>query len=559
MNTSFVTSFFNIYDKPLYNERTIEWRIEKFKILAKSGIKICIVICPEYNEIINELCNIYDNIKIIRICSLNHTKMGLKYLNETRCADVELPTIRHTEKDTIEYLCLMNSKIEFIENAININPFHSDYFAWIDFNIYHIFRDENTIELLKFIGKANFFNKSFLAIPGCWSTPTYDLNNINWRFCGGFLFGDKKTLNLWINQLWNTIELYFANFISWEVNIWAFNEYIHPKNENIIWYKADHNDTIIHIPTHLFSLCLNSFLNNDHDYNLNIINGFNPSSISYIYYKNKHILNIRYVNYFILENGCYSYLSNIEKIENKNLSCILDNDMNIGNGNLSLMNEELGLMQKYSFSQGLEDIRLWIENDNIKFIANTIGYSSTNLNKIIIGDYNISTYELNNGKIIEFNPLCCEKNWIPLPNGTHFIYSWFPYRIGIIENNNLKITHEYYPIVPHFHTKFRGSTIFHKINMSLKGYFQNYYIGIVHFSENETPRRYFHVFVIIDNYTNLPIHFSQPFYFYNNNLIEFCIGFTILSDNFLLWASKYDREPKLFQIPCDTILNLFSV
>ena len=106
--------------------------------------------------------------------------------------------------------------------------------------------------------------KNLLVIPGCWGDiylgvgkdshllyPWLSNINISWRFCGGFFLGDKYSLVQFFNKfksLW-TFFLSKKN-ITWEVNIWHIMEL-----QNLItplWFKADHNNTIINIPNECY-------------------------------------------------------------------------------------------------------------------------------------------------------------------------------------------------------------------------------------------------------------------------------------------------------------------
>ncbi len=48
-------------------------------------------------------------------------------------------------KDTVEYIILNNSKFEFIEKSIEMNPFQSTHFIWIDFGINHVAKNTDEI------------------------------------------------------------------------------------------------------------------------------------------------------------------------------------------------------------------------------------------------------------------------------------------------------------------------------------------------------------------------------------------------------------------------------
>ena len=49
------------------------------------------------------------------------------------------------EHETPLYIILNNNKFDFIENAINKNPFHSTHFIWMDFGINHVAKDTDEI------------------------------------------------------------------------------------------------------------------------------------------------------------------------------------------------------------------------------------------------------------------------------------------------------------------------------------------------------------------------------------------------------------------------------
>ena len=114
----------------------------------------------------------------------------------------------------------------------------------------------------------------------------------------------------------------------------------------------------------------------------------------------------------------------------------------------------------------------------------------------------------------------CEKNWIPLVCGEElsFIYSWSPMTIGRLNvDNKLEIVNTFEIIEPFFQ-RVRGSTTFIKHDDKL--------IGVVHYSEECSPRQYYHMLVELDSETFQPLRYSEPFCFQHYG-VEFCIGFSI--------------------------------
>ena len=250
-NITFVTSYIKIYDDDYGDLRSFKSRLEFFLKLADTGINICIFCSPEYKEQLEDICKKYINIRLIGIISFNE----LKFLELNKCI-VNLPEGRNIAKDTVNYMYLMNSKIDFVKKTIDINPFSSKYFAWIDFSLPYIFKNiVKTIKNIKILSESNYLD-TFITMPGCWNYKINDTdyikNNICWRFCGGFFLGDKESLINFYNLSINNFSefLMHTNTLVWEVNYWCWLET--NKNFNPIWYQADHDDSIVNIPEYLF-------------------------------------------------------------------------------------------------------------------------------------------------------------------------------------------------------------------------------------------------------------------------------------------------------------------
>jgi len=145
---------------------------------------------------------------------------------------------------------------------------------------------------------------------------------------------------------------------------------------------------------------------------------------------------------------------------------------------------------------GLEDIRLYEYNNQLRFIATNRNYAPVFKNRMVIGDYNIENLSYDNCQIIE-SPQNSqyEKNWIPICyNGEEcFIYSWFPmdiYRVNLETNTLVPVCRHLDTIIaPNFY-RVRGSTTFVE--------FGDVLIGVVHFSEETVPRQYYHMLVSLE-------------------------------------------------------------
>ena len=541
--------------------------------MVKTGIQLCVYVDESMIDIMKEIAQYANNVKVMHTVILSE----LETYKICETIDVlQLPYTDNSEKDTISYLLLINSKIEFMKDALLKNVWKSDLFAWIDFSIYHVFKDISLCNelLLKIQSFSNPSQSSFLFIPGCLDKLSLNdssilVNRIYWRFCGGFFFGNKESiLELYDYQMkYLPIFLNKYNTLVWEVNFWAWLEI--NTEWKPFWYKADHNDSIIQLPCQLiaFSLSKNVFCKSI-SYSYPLLedkkenDSYIPGSASYLKYNGKHLLNTRYINYIIHpkqkdKEAIFTFQHPNKHIITKNVFSILNENtlqplfyQEIKDP-IKEQNHENEIYSLLMFN-GIEDIRLYQYQNEIYFIGTTLNYSSQGKNSIMKGKYDVTTFQLINTFIIDspYN-LQCEKNWTPIIQiiqgieTEYFIYKWFPIEIGRILNNKLQIeiTHE---INDSFFKKIRGSTTF-----TLWGEFL---VGVVHFSEDEClERKYFHVLIMLDVITMKPVKNSDPFYFGKEPGIEFCIGFTILNLQYHFWTSRLDHNPKLFTIPLKNI------
>jgi hypothetical protein len=171
-----------------------------------------------------------------------------------------------------------------------------------------------------------------------------------------------------------------------------------------------------------FSQSLQTKGSESYTYNYPHVDGYNPCSASYLYYKGKHILNTRYVNYWYYNNGNYMFYDGTNIIRTKNFY----SELNYAEGSeekhnrlvpqfYQEMEETIDLPKHDFYSRGIEDIRLYSIGDKIKYIATTVGYHTTSGNRMIIGDYCIDNFNYTNSYLVHPpTETFLEKNWIPL-------------------------------------------------------------------------------------------------------------------------------------------------
>lgn len=570
---TFVTCFLDAYEETgildTNPQKQLPERIARFRQLAATGIQICLYTTANLKEWIEPIVQEFPTIHWT-ILSIQDTFIW-KTVNEDRYS---LPENRSAVKDNAEFMVVQNCKAELIERAIIENPWNSTHFAWIDFSIFYVFHNPaKSAKWLQILSTLQLAPK-FITFPGCkgWAKLAADnvanhlLHRVYWRFCGGFFIGDK-------DSLWNFTQLYRTHFplfmdayrrIVWEVNFWAWLE------ATAGWlptmFNADHNDSILQFTADYYTesiTCESStqkFIKEQYKYPA--LNTYQPSSASYIEWGGQRILNTRYVNYLLYDNGAYHIHSpDGRTLDTKNVLSILDDQWQpLG---YDFIEESVELTDylpraKRFVSRGFEDIRLYAcKEGGIRFIATTIQYSPLGQNRMVLGEYDVAEKRLHSAGLIEPpNPdVWCEKNWIPIPYGDdqedHFIYSWSPFQVGKVVAGGAThpefpykmeiVLKREYPDTP-FLNHIRGSTVF-------VPYGEERMIGLVHFSEEYVPRHYYHMMIQLNKDTLEIVAHSQPFLFQSIG-IEFCIGFTIDNESsFHYWISQMDRNPLHLTIP----------
>lgn len=228
-----VTCYYDIYNKP---EKFIEY-LYLFYDIGISGVPIILFTDP---LLVKKFRIFPPSVKVIgmpldlfELYSIGKTYNG------------ELPINRSHTKDTKEFYSLMNTKIEFILRASEMCE--DTNFIWIDFGILKIIKNtDRFINKLKSINEMSFDK---ITIPGCWAMGrTFSVEEVNWRFCGGFFVIPRKHIQTFFEHSRNVLKD-FCNLplykLTWETNVWNIVEYFACK-DIIQWFFADHNDSIIH-------------------------------------------------------------------------------------------------------------------------------------------------------------------------------------------------------------------------------------------------------------------------------------------------------------------------
>jgi len=246
MTVTFVTAFLDLYEDRS-KDKSAERCFHHFKDLMATGISIHLFLSRSYKSLYEEICGAAPN---VHVDSIELT--DLTTYKELADVSYTMPSIRTAYHDTQNFMILMNSKVEFLHRAMKKDT--SSHYAWIDFSIFHIFRDKvGTTNYLQMLARSSLA-ETCLIIPGCWpKLGSPDFSCVNWRFCGGFFLGDRDSLENYYSVYRRLFRQSVVDHgLTWEVNMWAWLEHkeeIHPT-----WIKADHNDSIVRIPGSAFKV-----------------------------------------------------------------------------------------------------------------------------------------------------------------------------------------------------------------------------------------------------------------------------------------------------------------
>jgi hypothetical protein len=238
---------------------------------------------------------------------------------------------------------------------------------------------------------------------------------------------------------------------------------------------------------------------------------FRPSAISVLNYP---FANVRYVNYLVPENNVY-------KTKDGSFIQTQNAFVNLDTGDvLTLMDDSsVDLPRLPTSVKGLEDIRLFAENNQVKFTATNMREYDPNI-RVVTGNYNTKTGAYSNVNVLTSpNNVPCEKNWLPVPNTDHIIYNWSPLQIIKADGTTI-VKHD----TPPLFSLFRGSTIPIRWNSS--------WLVMVHFAEYSTPRKYYHCLVELEMETYRVLKVSLPFVFKTPS-IEYCLSMRFVSETTL--------------------------
>jgi len=255
------------------------------------------------------------------------------------------------------------------------------------------------------------------------------------------------------------------------------------------------------------------------------LDNFCSSSPSICMNNGKLVINMRYVNYKINDDGNYE---NQEHITTKNVIAIIDISKSLWK-----KEEEYLLEYDTNFDNvyvGLEDVRLFNYEGELLFSANR----GLRYGNMVIEHGSIKERKTDSKFLKIENQNKIEKNWVLFQNNKNekkMVYNWYPIILGQVEDD--EFVKENFIDSPYFFRHLRGST--NGVNIGDEIWF------ICHSVSYEDRRYYYHIFVVLDANT-YKLKKYTPFFTFTKEKVEYTLGFIYQeNEEFLIGYSVLDR------------------
>lgn len=244
MTTTLVTGFIDLRKYDLVERlplKTLDFFLEKAKPLLLLPYPKVVFLEP---DLIDRVCPNYEN-RITRFVPFTKEELFCwKY--RPSILEAKLPSQRQSDKDTHDYMMVQLQKTAWLDLAIELNPFNTDQFMWLDFGVFWVVKDETLFHSAMANALGARFGK--VRIPGCWSLhqqANFSMDKVMWYFCGGLLGGHKDQLRQFhqrvVQKCLSVLEK--DQRWVWEVNFWYLVYLDQP--DLFDWYLADHNISMI--------------------------------------------------------------------------------------------------------------------------------------------------------------------------------------------------------------------------------------------------------------------------------------------------------------------------
>jgi hypothetical protein len=342
-NVTIVTMFYNIREKECNDSNSqFNHSIEKYINYAKQFI-----LKLNYNLIIFTDNDVIKNIvkeerkelsdKTFIVNKLFEDTYYYKHLNILTDLQTKFNIVNgHVEHETPMYIILNNDKFDFIESAINLNPFNSSHFIWMDFGINHVAANPEVID--EWINYVPDKIKQLCINPYIEKVDDKEMfKYIYHHVAGGLFSGSSKNLLTYCELFrQKTEQIYNDNW--YQIDEAVMTMVIRENSQLFDLFYGDYNGIISNyfFPIHNIDLILRSsqkYITSNYTNNAyNILNycsiyfDKNPFDENNINYIHQHIIVDYYNNNHCLTERLIILINLLIQTNNQNIIILLENN-----------------------------------------------------------------------------------------------------------------------------------------------------------------------------------------------------------------------------------------
>jgi len=159
--------------------------------------------------------------------------------------NLRLPAVKYQRKDTIDFLKLMNCKVDILYQAYQLMPGFRQY-SWVDSGAFKLCEKPSDIVFARKLieHRAREFVNDRIVSPGSnlhdYSYPYIITEQPDWKFMGTMLDVPVQLLGGFYQACTDCVkECLHYNVMTWEVNIWGAVARRFP--DRFAFYQSDHD------------------------------------------------------------------------------------------------------------------------------------------------------------------------------------------------------------------------------------------------------------------------------------------------------------------------------